>query len=84
MLLNLNLIYKTLDWSRKWLVDFNAGKTQLLSFNRSNNTSGIAVKMNGSVREEKSSSKVLRLTLCSKLGMGSYMIYIAKSASKKI
>ena len=74
----------TVDWSRKWLVDFNAGKTQLLSFNRSNNTSGIAVKMNGSVREEKSSSKALRLTLCSKLDMGSYMIYIAKSASKKI
>ena len=72
-----------MDWSRKWLVDFNAGKTQLLSFNRSNNTSGIAVKMNGSVRKEKS-SKVLRLTLCSKLDMGSYMIYTAKSASKKI
>ena len=25
--LNLNLIYETLDWGRKWLVDFNAGKT---------------------------------------------------------
>ena len=31
-LLNLNLIDETLDWCRKWLVDFNAGKTQLLSF----------------------------------------------------
>ena len=28
-LLNLNLIYETLDWDRKWLVDFSAGKTQL-------------------------------------------------------
>ena len=26
-LLNLNLIYETLDWGNKWLVDFNAGKT---------------------------------------------------------
>ena len=28
-LLNLNLIYETLDWDRKWLVDFSAGKMQL-------------------------------------------------------
>ena len=25
----------TVDWGRKWLVDFNAGKTQLVSFDRS-------------------------------------------------
>ena len=31
-LLNLNLIYETLDWGKEWLVDFNAGKTQLVSF----------------------------------------------------
>ena len=28
----------TVDWGRKWLVDFNAGKTQLVSFDQSNNT----------------------------------------------
>ena len=28
----------TVDWSRKWLVDFNAGKTQLVQFDWSNNT----------------------------------------------
>ena len=28
----------TVDWGRKWLVDINAGKTQLLLFDRSNNT----------------------------------------------
>ena len=27
----------TVDWGKKWLVDFNAGKTQLVSFDRSNN-----------------------------------------------
>ena len=36
-LLNLNLIYETLDWSKKWLVDFNAGKTQLVLFDGSEN-----------------------------------------------
>ena len=39
----------TVDWGKKWLVDFNAGKTQLVSFDRSNNTSSIDVKMDGSI-----------------------------------
>ena len=42
----------TLDWGRKWFVDFNAGKTQLVSFDPSNNTGAIDVKMDGSVVEE--------------------------------
>ena len=37
----------------KWLVDFNAGKTQLVSFDRSNNNGFIEVKMGGFVLEEK-------------------------------
>ena len=73
----------TVDWGKKWLVDFNAGKIQLVSFDRSNNNGSIDVKMNGSVLEEKSSFKMLGLTFSSKLDWGSYMISIAKSASKK-
>ena len=37
----------TADWGRTWLADFNAGKTQLVSFDQSNNTSAIYVKMDG-------------------------------------
>ena len=73
-----------MDWGRKWLVDFNAGKTQLVSFDRSNNTGAIDVKMDGSVLEEKSSFKMLGLTFSSKLDWGSYIISIAKTTSKKI
>ena len=51
-LLNLNLIYETVDWGKKWLVHFNAGKTQLVLFDRSNNNGSIDVKMDGSVFEE--------------------------------
>ena len=40
--------------------------------------------MNGSVRDEKSSFKMLGLTFSSKLDWGSYIISIAKTASKKI
>ena len=45
----------TVDWGRKWLVDFNAGKTQLVSFDQCGNTVAIDVKTDGSVLEEKSS-----------------------------
>ena len=37
----------TVDWGRKWFVDFNAGKTQLVSFDRSNNNGSIDVKRVG-------------------------------------
>ena len=73
----------TEDWGRKWLVDFNAGKTQLVSFDLSHNTGGIDMKMGGPDLEEKSSFKMLRLTFSSKLDWGSYIISIAKTASKK-
>ena len=74
----------TVDWGRKWLVDFNAGKTQLVSFDRSKNTGAIDVKMDGSVLEEKTSFKMLGLTFSSKLDWGSYIVSIAKTAPKKI
>ena len=64
----------------KWLVDF---KAQLVSFDWSNNTGAIDVKMDGSVLEEKSSFKMLGLTLSSKLDWSCYIVSIAKTASKK-
>ena len=77
-------LWNTVDWSRKWLVDFNTGKTQLVLCNHSNNTGTIDVKMDGSVLEKKSSFKLLGLTFSSKLDWGSYIISIAKTASKNI
>ena len=55
-----------MNWGKKWLVDFNAGKTQLVSFDRSNYNGSINVKMDGSVLGEKSSFKILELTISSK------------------
>ena len=57
----------TVDWGKKWLVDVNAGKTQLVSFEWSNNTGSVDLKMDGSVLEEKTSFKMLGLTFSSKL-----------------
>ena len=74
----------TVDWGRKWLVDFNAGKTKLVFLDLSVDTGAIDVKMDGSILEEKSSFKIMRLTYSSKLDWDSYIISIAKTASKKI
>ena len=51
-LLNLNLIYETLDWGKKWLVDFIAGETQLVSLDQSNENGSIDVKMDGTPLEK--------------------------------
>ena len=68
----MNLICEAL-WTgaSSGFVDFNAEKTQLVSFDRSNNTGSIDVKMDGSVLEEKSSFKMLGLTFSSKMDSGS-------------
>ena len=79
----MNLIYETLDRARKKLVDFNAGKTQLVSFVRFNIAGSIDVKMVVPVLEENSSFKLLGLTFSCKLGWGTYVISIGKTASKK-
>ena len=70
-----------MDWGRKWLVDFNAEKTQLVLLYRSNNTTAIDMKMDGSFLLE---IDFLGLTFSSKLDWGSYIISIAKTTSKKI
>ena len=44
----------------------------------------IDVKMDGSAFEEKSPFKMLRVTFSPKLDWGTYIISIAKTASKKI
>ena len=68
----------TVKWDRKWLF----GKTHLVSLDWSNITG--AMKMDGSVLEEKSSFKVLGLTFSSKFDWGSYIISITKTACKKV
>ena len=47
------------DWNRKWFNIFNAGKTQLVSFDQSNNTNATDLKIDGSVLGKKSYFKML-------------------------
>ena len=74
----------TVDWNNKWLVNFDAGKTQLVLFNCSESNGSIDVKMDGFALEEKSPFKMLGLTFSSKLDLFSYIISTLKTASKKI
>ena len=71
-----------MDWGR--LIDLIAGKTQLVSFDHSNNNGSINEKMDESVLEEKSPLKMLGFNFSSKLDWGLFIISIAKTASKKI
>ena len=60
-------------------------KTQLVLFERCNNTAAFdVVNMDGSLLEEKSPFKMLVLSFSSKLDWDPYIVYIAKTASKKI
>ena len=54
-------------WGRIWLIDFNARKTLLVSFHRSNNFGVIYVKRGRSALDEKSNFGMLGLSFSSKL-----------------
>ena len=54
-----------MECGRKWLVDFNTGKTQLVVFDWYKNSAAIDVKMNGSVIEEKLAFKICGLLFLS-------------------
>ena len=76
-------------WIWIWSIRHSTGagsdwKTQLVSYDWSNNTTAIDVKMDGPVLEEKSSFNMLGLTYSSKFDLRSYIIFITETASKKI
>ena len=69
----------------KWLVGFNEGKSQLLSFDQSNNNTGtIDVKMDGFVLEEKSYFKIPRLSFSCRLGWALTLSLLIKLPARKM
>ena len=53
----------TVDWGRKWFVNFNARKTQLVLIDQSNNIGTIDVRIDdGSVLKQKSYFKMMGLS----------------------
>ena len=72
----------TVHLGKKWLVDFNAEKTQLNSFDWFNNTGSINVKMNA--LEEKSSFKILELTFSSKVDGAITLSLLLKSSPRRL
>ena len=73
-----------MDWGKKWLVDFNAGKTLLVLFDQSNNNGFIDVKMDGAVLEEKLSFKMLGLAFFSRFVWALTLSQLLKLPQKKL
>ena len=73
----------TVKWGRKWLVDFNAGKTELVSFDRSINTGATDVKMDGYFLEGRSSFKMLGLFCSPKLDWARTLSLLLKQPQRK-
>ena len=73
-----------MDLGRKWLVGFNAGKSQLVLFERSYNTGAIDVKMDGPVLEEKSSLKMPRLSFSCRLDWALTLYLLLKLPPRKM
>ena len=69
-------LQNSVDWDRKWLVYFNVGKAQLVSYGLCNNSVAIDGKMGGSVLEGKSSQS-------SKFDCGSSLSLFVKLPSGK-
>ena len=44
-------LWDTVDWGKNWLINFNAGRTQLVSFDRSNNNGLLMWKLMGLLRK---------------------------------
>ena len=75
-------LQNTVDWGTKGLVDFNVGKTELNSFDWSNSSGVVGMKINMSVLEEKLPFKMLGLSLSSKLNWGSNFVSFPKTEKK--
>ena len=73
-----------MDWSERWLVDFNAEKTQLVLFDQSNNIGSIDVKMDGCALVENHLLKCWGWYSLLNWIETYYIISIAKTLSKKI
>ena len=71
-----------LGWGRNCLVDFNAGKIRLVSFDWSNNSGTFNAEMDGFVLKKKSYFNMLGLTFSSKLE-GSHIIGSFHGSSSK-
>ena len=74
----------TEDWVRKCFIDFNAGKSQLVSSDQSNSSGGIDVKMDGSFLDHKANLTMPVLSLSFKLYLGSYNVSIDKLPPRKL
>ena len=73
-----------MDWSRKWLFNFNAEKTSLILFDQSNNTNAIDVKMIESVLKEIHLLRCWGLNFSSKFDWALTLSLLVKLPPRKL
>ena len=73
-----------MDWGRKWLVDFNAGKAQLVLLDQSSNTGAIDMPIDGSIYLVEIPFKMLGFSFSFKLDWGCCTVSVAKMSPKKL
>ena len=72
------------EWGKKWLVTFNAGKTKLLSVSKCHRATPFSIAMNGEDLPENNSFRLLGLTFSKSLTWNEYVEAIAKAAAQKV
>ena len=77
-------LHDIVEWGKKWLVTFNAGKTKLLSVSKCHKATPFSIPMNGKDLPENNSFRLLGLTFSNSLTWNEYVEAIAKSAAQKV
>ena len=77
-------LHDIVEWGKKWLVTFNAGKTKLLSVSKCHRATPFSIPMNGKDLPENNSFRLLGLTFSNSLTWNEYVEAIAKSAAQKV
>ena len=71
----------TAYWSTKVIADFDDGKNNLDWFNCTNKSHFLDLKLDGIFLKEKSSFKILKVSLSSKLDRGYYIMFVVETTS---
>ena len=72
------------EWGKRWLVTFNASKTQLLSVNRYKARLNEPISMSDSILPESSEFRLLGLNFSDELSWNDYIKRIAKKVLVKL
>lgn len=84
LLIYTNKLHSLVKWTKKWFVNSNIFKTQLLSFNHLRDTILMSISMADAIHQESNSLRLLGLTFFSSIKLKDCMESTTRSAAKKL